>query len=332
LFIKIIFHHSNNLFLKLSLQSISMTDFLIREESTGAFGRAPGERTVDELLKNGFLVLDKWQGPTSRDVVDAVKKLLGLKQAGHAGTLDPNVSGVLPITLENACKVIPALQGLDKEYVGVMRLHCEVDQETLESAMKKFIGEIVQKPPVRSAVARRERKRKIYEMEILDRNGRDVCVHVKCEAGTYIRKLFDDIGKQIGGAHMKELRRIGAGPFGEKDAHTMHELADSFAEWKKKRDETLLRKIILPVESAIPHVKKIFIKDSAITSVLNGSPVFAGGLSQAQKGIEKNELIAVMSLKAELIALARANMSSEDMLSKSGLAAKTDRVVMISKK
>jgi len=304
-----------------------MQEFLVKEESTGEFGKTPSERGVDELLKNGVIILDKWQGPTSRDVVNVVKKLLDLKQAGHAGTLDPNVSGVLPITLENACKVIPALQGLDKEYVGVMRLHKEVDDKVLKTAMTRFVGEIIQKPPVKSAVARRERKRRIYFMEILDRKEKDVCVHVRCQAGTYIRKLFDDIGKQIGGAHMKELRRIAAGPFIEKDAHTIQELQDAYNKWKESGSDEI-RKIVLPVESAIPHVRKIFIKDSAITSVTNGSPVFTGGISKLERGIEKGELVGIMTLKGELVALARSNMSTDEMLSKKGIAAKTDRVVI----
>jgi H/ACA ribonucleoprotein complex subunit 4 len=164
-------------------------------------------------------------------------------------------------------------------------------------------------------------------MEILDRSGKDMCLQIRCEAGTYIRKLFDDIGKLIGGAHMKELRRIAAGLFAEQQAHTMQEVADAYAAYKKG-DESKIRQIILPVESALPHIKKIYVKDSAIRAISNGSPVFTGGISKLSSGINKNELIVVMTLKGELVALAKADMSSEEIMSRRGRAARTDRVII----
>ena len=126
--------------------------FITRSEAIGKMGTYPGARPVDELLKNGIVILDKWSGPTSHDVAATVKKTLGLAKTGHAGTLDPMVTGVLIITLDNACKVIPALQGQDKEYTGIMRMHRDVSKEELRTAVSKFIGKIRQRPLFSSSI------------------------------------------------------------------------------------------------------------------------------------------------------------------------------------
>jgi len=303
-------------------------EFVIRkvEISSPDYGEYPGRRSVKDLLKNGFLLLDKPRGPTSHDVTAHVKRILGVKKAGHAGTLDPNASGLLPIMLQNACKVIPALQKLDKEYVGVMHLHKNVKNKELENVLKNFVGIIKQVPPVKSAVKRRERERKIHKIEILDRKNKDICFYIKCEAGTYIRKIVDDIGKKIGGAHLKELRRIKVGQFEEKKAWTIQEVKNAYESWKENHDE-LIREIILPVEEAVKHLKKVFIKDSAVDAICNGAPLATTGISIMSKDIEKNDLVAIMSLKGELVALGIAKMTTEDMKRK-GIAVKTDRVIM----
>ena len=104
--------------------------------------------------------VNKPSGPTSRQVVQEIKDIFKLKRCGHAGTLDPRVSGVLVVALENATKVMPVLMGLDKEYEGILYLHKDVNKKTLEKTISKhFIGEITQTPPVKSRVARRPRKR-----------------------------------------------------------------------------------------------------------------------------------------------------------------------------
>lgn len=297
------------------------------EEPIEGFGKKPEDRTIEENLKNGFIILDKWQGPTSHDVVATVKKILGLNKTGHAGTLDPQVSGVLLVTLENACKVIPALQGLDKEYVGIMHMHKDVDVKKLSAIVKKFVGDVRQKPPVRSAVVRKERMRRIRSLHILEINGKDILFRVSCEAGTYIRVLCHDIGKQLGGAHMSELRRTKAGPFGEEKAAKMQDLADAYVFWKESGDEKI-RDYVLPVEAAVDHIKKVVIKDSAVFSIVGGTPLYTQGICKIQQGIEKDDLVAIMTLKDELAALAKANMSSDEMMHRRGLAAKTDRVIM----
>ena len=284
------------------------------------YGKYPGSRSINELINNGFLLLDKPQGPTSHDVVAQIKKILGVNKACHIGTLDPGVSGVLPILLGEARKVMPAFQKLNKEYVGVMHLHKDVDDKKIKKIISEFTGKILQTPPVKSAVARKEREREIFSFEILDRKERDICFSVKCESGTYIRKLIDDIGKEIGGSHLRELRRIKVGIFGEENCHTIDEL-------KKIQGTDDIREIVFPIEFAIP-IKKIWIKDSAIYNICNGAPLITIGISRLDDGIKKEEMVAIMSMKGELVALGVAKLSSKEMLKGKHIAAKTDRVLM----
>jgi H/ACA ribonucleoprotein complex subunit 4 len=299
------------------------------EETDPNYGKNPGQRSVEEQIKNSVIILDKHSGPTSHQVTAWVKDIFGVKKCGHAGTLDPAVTGVLPIALENATKAMPVLMGLEKEYVGVMHLHKEVEEELLREAVSNFIGKIIQVPPIRSAVARRPREKEIKFFDILEIEGKDILFKVGCEAGTYVRKLVHDIGQELKvGAHMSELRRTKAGNFTEDQAHSLLEVKDAYEFWREG-NEKLLREILIPVEHAILHVKRIFVKDSAIDAICNGAPVFVSGISRIQKGIVRGETIAVYSLKGELVSLGIAKMSSEEMYEKKmGLAVRTDRVFM----
>jgi H/ACA ribonucleoprotein complex subunit 4 len=204
-----------------------------------------------------------------------------------------------------------------------------VPEELLRETLTNFVGKIKQIPPLRAAVVRKPRERTIYFFDLLEMEGRDVLFHLGCEAGTYVRKLCHDVGKALGvGAHMKELRRIKVGEFSEEQAHSLLEIKDAYELWKRG-NEKLLRKILISVEDAVFHVKKIFVKDSAIWPITNGAPVFVGGITRIQKGIQKGELIAIFSLKNELIALGIAKMRSKEMFErKRGVAVRTDRVIM----
>ncbi len=237
------------------------------------------------------------------------------------------MSGLLPLTLENACKVIPALQHLNKEYVGVMRLHKDVEEKDLTKAVSKFVGAIRQRPPVRSAVARRERTRNVYSFDILERSGKEVLFRINCEAGTYVRVVCHQIGQLIGGAHMAELRRTKVGRFDESVAVRIHDVVDAYYEWKENGYEGI-RDYVLPVESGVEHLNKIIVKDSAVYSIANGSAVYTGGISKVSENTRAGDLIAVLNLKGELIAIAKANMDADSMIKKKGLAAKTDRVII----
>jgi len=297
------------------------------EETDPEYGKRPEDRTVQELIRSSVVIVDKHSGPTSHQITAWLKEIFKIDKAGHSGTLDPSVTGVLPVALGNATKAMPFLMGLSKEYVGTMHLHKEIDPEILRKEALKFIGKIVQVPPVRAAVARKPREREIYFFDILEIQGKDVLFHVKTEAGTYVRKLCHDLGVSLGiGAHLSQLRRIKVGNFTEKQSHSLLEIKDACEFWKEG-DEKVLREILIPVEHAILHVKGVFVKDSVIGRIAHGSPVYVSGLVRIQKGIEKDETIAVYSLKEELVALGIAKMSSKEMFEKNkGLAIRTDRV------
>ncbi|MEM3629651.1 MAG: RNA-guided pseudouridylation complex pseudouridine synthase subunit Cbf5, partial [Candidatus Bathyarchaeia archaeon] len=183
------------------------------------------------------------------------------------------MTGVLPITLEESRKVVQALLYSGKEYVCVMKLHGEVSKERVEAVLKEFEDVIYQRPPLRASVKRQLRTRKIYYIDFLEMNGRNVLFKVGCEGGTYIRKLCFDIGEVLGcGAHMQELRRTRAGPFVEgADIVTLHDVAFWFMEWQKEKDESILKKFIQPMEKALALVPKIYIRDSAVDAICHGA-------------------------------------------------------------
>lgn len=300
------------------------------EKTNENYGKAPEQRSIEELLETAVVVVDKHAGPTSHQITQWVKKIFNARKAGHAGTLDPQVTGVLPIALNDATKAMMALMGLSKEYVGVMYLHKEISKEALQAGMQKWVGEIVQVPPKRSAVARKPRKKKVYKFEIIEMEGRYVLFRVSCEAGVYIRKLVHDLGQNLGiGAHMTELRRTKVGNFNEEQAKPLLAIRDAYELWKKSKEEKYLREILIPVEYAVAHLKKVFVKDSAIAQICNGAPVYVNGLVRIQKEIKPGELVAVYSLKNELVALGIAKMTSKQMYERArGIAIRTDRVIM----
>ena len=243
------------------------------EETNPEYGKNPEERTIEEMINSSVIVLDKHAGPTSHQCTAWIREIFQINKSAHAGTLDPGVTGVLPIALGNSVKAMSVLMGLDKEYVGVMHLHKEISEEMLREHVLKFIGKIIQTPPAKSAVARRPREREIKYFDILEIDGKNVLFKVGCEAGTYIRKLCDQIGNSLGfGAHMAELRRMKAGNFIEEQSHSLMEVRDNYEFWKEG-NEKHLKNILIPIEHSLPNVKKIFVKDSAVNNICNGSPV-----------------------------------------------------------
>jgi len=120
----------------------------------GPYGKRPEERTVEELLKSSVVLIDKPSGPTSHQVSAWVKRILGADNTGHSGTLDPHVTGVLPVAVGRATKALEVLLPYGKEYVGVMRFHSRVGRKEVEEVFREFTGKIYQTPPVRAAVKR----------------------------------------------------------------------------------------------------------------------------------------------------------------------------------
>jgi len=254
-------------------------------------GRLKKIKDMKELLEFGILNIDKPAGPTSFNVSDFIKRKLKLRKTSHFGTLDPKVTGVLPIALNRACKLTKFFLGEDKEYIGVMRIHKEVSMKEIERAIQeKFIGKIIQLPPVKSRVKREEREREIKRFELLEKDGKNILFHVECEGGTYIRKLISDLGDYLGiGAHMLELRRIRAGIFSEKDKEFVN-LYDfeRAVDLYNKGDERLLRKILIPAEQAIKKIMPVVeVKEKEIKRLLTGKPLFKKDVKKIPKGNEK---------------------------------------------
>ncbi len=294
------------------------------------FGKAPEQRSIREHIRYAVIDLDKPSGPTSHEVVAWVKNILGVEKAGHGGTLDPRVTGVLPVALEESTKIVQALLPAPKEYVCTMRLHGSASDARLREVINEFVGRIIQRPPVKSAVKRQLRQREIYAIDLLERENEHLLFKVRCEAGTYIRKLCHDIGEVLGcGAHMVELRRTKSGAFGEEDIVTLHDLMDAYKFWKEGGDEKPLRKVLLPVERSLDDTPKIVVRDSAVDALCHGADLAVPGICKLDSDIKKGNVVGIFTLKGELVALAKAMMSCPEILSAdSGITSKTDRVLM----
>lgn len=218
-------------------------------------------RTDDRPGPAGFLIVDKPPGQTSHDVVDAARKWLGTRRIGHLGTLDPQATGVLPLAVREATKLIPYIVKDSKSYVGTVRFGIETDtldaqgretrrheggelpsQADVEKSLEDFRGEIQQIPPMYSAVkkdgvplhrlARRgeevEREPKTVTVSRLDLTRFEpglAEIRVDCSAGTYVRVLAAEIGNLLGcGAHLESLRRLSSGPFDVTQALNFEQL------------------------------------------------------------------------------------------------------------
>ena len=241
------------------------------------------------------------------------------------------MTGVLPVTLEESRKIVQALLYSGKEYVCVMKLHGETTENRVNEVLREFEDTIYQRPPLRASVKRQLRTRRIYYLEFLEMDGRNVLFKVGCEGGTYIRKLCYDVGEVLGcGAHMQELRRTKAGPFVENgNIVTLHDVAYWFMEWQRQKDEKILRKFIQPMEEALALVSKIYIRDSAVDAICHGANLTAPGVLSLETEINNGLMVAVFSLKGEAVALAKAVASSEEILNmEHGVVAKTERVLM----
>ena len=297
------------------------------------FGTYYDKRNVEQLLNYGLIILDKPPGPTSHEVVAWTKRILKIPKIGHSGTLDPQVTGVLPLGLGEATKALGVLLLGPKEYQAVGRLHSLTSKEKLDDVLKQFQGEIFQKPPQRSSVVRRTRIRKIYEMELLEQKERLLLLRVLCEAGTYIRKLFYDIGEVLGpGATMIELRRSRVHQFDESQKLvTLHELFDAFSYWEEKKDDSKLLKFIQPIEHALSEVKSIVIRDTAVDALCHGAQLAIPGILEISPILKKGELVAIYTQKGEIVALAEAVMSDYEIKdSVKGHAFQTKRIIMAS--
>ncbi len=317
---------------KLPFEKIKRELFIKRKSKTDSrFGCKPDERSAEELIDYGVININKPKGPTSHQVSAYVQKILKIKKSGHSGTLDPKVTGVLAVAMGRGTRIVQALLPAGKEYVCLMHLHKEVDKKKVMDTIKGFVGKIKQMPPLRSAVKRQERIRKIYYIKILEITEKDVLFIVGCQAGTYIRKLCHDIGGKLGvGAHMAELIRTKAAPFNEKTMVTLQDLADAYWYYKEENNEKLLRHCIKPIEHAVTHFPRVFVLDTTVDTLCHGANLKVPGISMVESEIQVDETIAIMTLKGELVAIGTAKMISKEMIKKDkGIVVTTDKVFML---
>ena len=296
-----------------------------------AYGTYYDKRTIEQLLNYGLIILDKPPGPTSHETVAWTKRILKLPKIGHSGTLDPQVSGVLPLGLGEATKALGVLLYGPKEYHALGRIHSLPSKEKLNEVVDLFRGEIFQKPPQRSAVVRQTRTRTIYELEVIEQKERLLLTRILCEAGTYIRKLYYDIGEILGpGATMIELRRTRVDQFYESDGLvTLHELANAFALWEETKDPSKLMTMIKPVEAALSELRSVIIRDSAVDALCHGAQLAIPGILKISPNLKKGDIVAVYTQKGEAVALAESTMSEEEIRDATkGYAFETRRIIM----
>ena len=277
--------------------------------------------------EGGVLVLDKPQGPSSHQVAAWAQNILGVP-VGHGGTLDPMVSGVLPLMTGRAAKLAPYLLSHDKEYVTVLRLHGDVETEDVKRIADEFIGRNYQRPPRKSAVKRALRIRTIYDIELLDHQDRLVLLRVSCEAGTYIRSLCHHMGLALGvDGHMEELRRTRSGTFSEKDAHTLHDLKDAIVS-AHEGNTAALENMVLPSLDLVTELPKVHIRTTATDALCHGASLAGVGVL-TQDEFKKGKDVAVINEDGVFVCTGTALKDSDKILpGQVGLIVKPKRVLL----
>lgn len=296
-----------------------------------SYGHYPNKRPISSLFDYGLILIDKPGGPTSHEVVAWVKRILHIEKAGHSGTLDPYATGLLPVGLGEGTKALSVLLLGPKEYYALARLHANIADESLTSVIKGFTGDIYQRPPQRSSVKRATRIRTIYQSEKLEEHDRLVLLRFICQAGTYIRKIIYDIGEVLGpGATLVELRRTQVSNLSEGDVLVrLHDLADAFELYKEKNDDQKLRSLIRPVEHCLEGIRAAVIRDTAVDALCHGAQLAVPGLIAVPKDLKKCELVGVYTLKGEIIGLAEAAMTREEIEQNvKGVAFSMKRIIM----
>jgi len=290
----------------------------------------PAKKSAEELLNFGIINLDKPRGPKSIHIGNKIRSLLEQPKVGHAGTLDPLVTGVLPIGVGRGVKVLPVISKAGKVYEGILHLHKDVSQSDLEAAFRKFTGKIMQLPPRISAVARKLREREIYWFTLKKFEDNNAEFEVGCEAGTYIRKLCHDMGEYLKvGGHMALLRRIQAGPFKISESITLNKVRENYRKYMKTKKDVYIRNIILPIESAVEHLPFVYVDSGAIPRIKNGSPVFAPGVLAFTSDLQKNSVTAIFDTNKNLIAIGVSQLDAKEMeKAEKGMAIKTDVVLI----
>jgi tRNA pseudouridine55 synthase len=275
---------------------------------------------------SGILLIDKPAGVTSFEVVRRARRVLKIRKIGHLGTLDPFATGLLPLCLLEATKLVPYLMPEPKTYLARVKLGVTTDTQdntgtvvatneampTIKQIMLAafaFVGEVTQVPPLYSAVhyqgerayrlARRgevvhlaPRKVTIYDLSVEAVAIPEFTMTVRCSQGTYIRTLAQDLGETLGcGAHLAALRRLAVGPFQVEDAFPLVNLEDLSPEELANR--------IVPLSACLPRLRPIEVDAAAARQLRQGRPLVHGGAD-----LHDGEQVRVLA-NAELVAVAQ---------------------------
>jgi tRNA pseudouridine55 synthase len=296
----------------------------------------PDERSPADLLRFGVVNLDKPPGPSAHQVAAWVREMVGeavaaldpdgpgVDRAAHAGTLDPKVTGSLPTTLGTATRLVERFRRAPKEYVAVLELHAPAPAD-LDATLAEFEGDLYQKPPRRSAVARRLRTREVYDLTALEVAERRALLRVRCESGTYVRKLCHDLGLALGtGAHMGHLRRTGTGPFDDTDLVSLHDFADALA-FARDGDPDPLRAAVAPAERLLDDLPAVTIPPSAAREVAEGAPLYAPGVLDLAGTPDRGDRVALLTPDGAAVAV---GTLTGDPGAASGEVVSTERVLV----
>ena len=306
--------------------------YKISETASAPYGNPPNQRSVEQLLESSVIVINKQSGPSSHQVAAWLRDSFELELTGHGGTLDPDVTGVLPITIGKSSKATKVLQESSKEYMCLLELSKSFSQDKIQSVLNKFIGPIYQIPPHQAAVKRDLRIRRIYDIELLEHTSKSTLFRVECEGGTYIRNLCEDIGSILGvRSKMAQLIRTKAGPFRLEDSVTLVEAHDLFQSWKETKNDAALKSVLRPLEEMLVDIPVMEVKDSAVDALCHGAELGIPGLSSISKEIKRGQLVSIITTRGESVALARATMNANeivDNLKGKGKVARLERVIM----
>ena len=281
------------------------------------FGSVPSDRSLDELLGSGILLVKKPRGPTSHQLTAWIRNILGITKIGHGGTLDPMATGLLTILCGRATRLTDIILKGDKRYISIIRFGRDIDSIELEELLNSLVGEIYNVPPKESAVKVQVRTRTITSLSLLDfdSSSRIAAVEISCVAGTYIRTLTRDIGLLLDtSCEMLELHRDRTSIFDESMACNMHQLADAIFLWKEHNDERSLRKLLTPVETILTKIPSIMIKDGAVAAMTHGAPLARPGVVNASSGISSGSLVVISSMKGEAVAVANTSVDIDEVL------------------
>lgn len=298
-------------------------------------GHTPLRRPISEYVRYGVINLDKPSNPSSHEVVAWIRRILRVEKTGHSGTLDPKVTGNLIVCVDRATRLVKSQQGAGKEYVCIARLHSKPEGgiATVARTLDMLTGAQFQRPPLISAVKRQLRVRTVYQAKLheYDEERGLVLFWIQCEAGTYVRTMCVHLGLLLGvGAHMQELRRVRSGIMGEQDNMvTLHDVLDSQWLFDNFRDESYLRRTVMPLEVLLTNFKRVVVKDSAVNAVCYGAKLMVPGLLRYENGIEVDDEVVLMTTKGEAVAVGIAQMTTSVMATcDHGCVAKIKRVIM----